>query len=104
MNGKHKTLVGGKEYLHANVDTKNYQKSSSIWSNCLAILFVNQGTNSVNINGKILAEGESWNVTMPDGYIDRTQYFAQFIDSEGTNNLVVDRILPEGQSLDPQRR
>lgn len=81
-------------------DSKTYTETTNgITSGCISILFTNKGDNTAIVNGKRLAQNESWAVSQPYGYIDNTRYSLQF-DSDGTTSqLEVDRIVPSNYNI-----
>lgn len=73
-----------------NINVTIYVKSQYIEANCNQILFYNQGTSNVNVNGVILATNVGWSIPGNIGEMDVTKYSAVF-DNTGTNSLLVIR-------------
>lgn len=73
-----------------NVNVVIYNNSQYIEANCNQILFYNQGTSNVNVNGVILAQNVGWSIPGNLGEMDVTKYNAVF-DNTGSNSLLVIR-------------
>jgi len=88
----------GNDFLETITDFDNIAKPKMMQSNCIAISFINKGSNTVNINNLKLAENESVDISQNTQCIDRSQYQISFDGDGTTSNLVVIRILPKNQS------
>jgi hypothetical protein len=73
---------------------QQYVKPSVVKSDCSDIIFINNGTEDVIINGVFtLAPNQSWSSANFRIDIDRTDYKIEFGNGGGTQNLVVIRKL-----------
>ena len=88
----------GNYYLESITDFQNISYTKMVQSNCMAITFINKGSNTVNINGLKLVELESLSVSQVESFIDRTQYQVSFDNDGSESNLLVIRTLPKNQS------
>lgn len=64
-----------------------YDASGYVTSDCNSILFINYGSNPVQIEGVTLQTGQSFNIEGNVGEITHQRFFAKFTGA-GTNNLV----------------
>jgi len=87
----------GIKYLETITDFENVTAAKIVKSNCISICFVNKGSNSVNINGLVLAQNESFKVSQEVRQIDRTQYRVYFLSDGSESNLVVIKTSPKNQ-------
>jgi len=85
----------GIKYLETITDFENVTSSKIVKSNCIGICFVNKGSNSVNINGLVLATNESFKISQEQRQIDRTQYRVFFLSDGSESNLVVIKTSPK---------
>jgi hypothetical protein len=82
----------GKPYQRYYVDMQQYFTNEKIYSDCNSILFINTGTQAVNIQGVVLQQTQSLEIQGNRGEIDTTQYIISFPTPNNTgNNLTVVR-------------
>ncbi len=82
----------GKPYQRYYVDMQQYFTNEKIYSDCNSILFINTGTQSVNIQGVVLQQTQSLEIQGNRGEIDTTQYIISFpTPNNAGNNLTVVR-------------
>lgn len=74
-------------YINYDVSFITYDTSGFVTSDCNSILFINYGTNAVQIEGVTLQQNQSLNIEGNQGEFTRRRFFANFIGT-GTNNLV----------------
>lgn len=65
-----------------------YDTSGYVTSDCNSILFINYGTNAVQIESVVLQQNQSLQLEGNVGEFTTRQFFAKFINSGGSNNLV----------------
>jgi hypothetical protein len=65
-----------------------YDVSGYVTSDCNSILFINYGTNAVQIESVVLQQNQSLNIEGNQGEFTSRRFFANFINSGGYNNLV----------------
>ena len=95
---KNRIYGDGNVFLESITDFQNVESSKMIQSNCLSIIFVNDGDDIVFINGNKLLVNRRIEIRQQSGFIDRTQYQITF-DGVGSNpDLSIIRILPKNQS------
>jgi len=83
-------------YRHTTSTFREIRKAEQVHSNCIAILFVNKGTDTAYVNGLPIAENEVFTLSQPENHIDRTQYDVYFANAQGeTQSLFVIRTLPK---------
>jgi len=88
----------GNVYLESISDFKTYYSARIVESDCIAISFINKGSNTVYINGLTLSQNESLDISQPNSFIDKSKYEISFASDGISSELVVIRILPLNQS------
>lgn len=76
------------DLINFDVSFITYDVSSYVTSNCNSILFINYGSNAVQIESVTLQQNQSLNIEGNQGEYTSRQFFAKFIDTGGFNNLV----------------
>jgi hypothetical protein len=76
------------DLINYDVSFITYDVSGYVTSNCNSILFINYGSNAVQIESVTLQQNQSLNIEGNQGEITSRQFFAKFIDTGGFNNLV----------------
>jgi hypothetical protein len=73
-----------------NVDLNfiTYDTNGFITTDCNSILFINYGTNAVQIESVVLQQNQSLNIEGNAGEFLQTRLLATFINTGGSNNLV----------------
>jgi len=69
-------------------ETKVFSQSSQTDTNANSIIFVNQGTSNVTVDGFLLTPNQSWNITGNQDEINVKVYTFNF-SGAGTNQLTV---------------
>jgi hypothetical protein len=69
-------------------ETKIFQQSGQTDTNANSVIFVNQGTSNVTIDGFLLTPNQSWNITGNRDEINIKVYSFNF-SGVGTNQLTV---------------
>jgi hypothetical protein len=69
-------------------DTKIFSQSSQTDTNANSIIFVNQGTSNVTVDGFLLTPNQSWNITGNENEINVKVYSFNF-SGTGVNQLTV---------------
>lgn len=84
------------EFKRSTTTVREYRSAQQVEANCIAIDFINKGTDTVFVNDLPLTGGQSISIAPPDGYIDRSKYEIRFENGVGlTQSLFVVRILPK---------
>lgn len=65
-----------------------YDQNGFITTDCNSILFINYGTNAVQIESVVLQQNQSFQIEGNAGEFLQTRLLATFINTGGTNNLV----------------
>ena len=76
------------DLIKYDVSFITYDVSGYVTSDCNSILFINYGTNAVQIESVILQQNQSLNIEGNQGEYTSRRFFANFINSGGYNNLV----------------
>jgi hypothetical protein len=76
------------DLINYDVSFITYDVSGYVTSNCNSILFINYGSNAVQIESVTLQQNQSLNIEGNQGEVTSRQFFAKFIDTGGFNNLV----------------
>ncbi len=71
-----------------DVNMITYDTNGYITTDCNSILFVNYGTNAVQIDQVILQQNQSFQIEGNVGEFLTTRLLATFINTGGSNNLV----------------
>jgi hypothetical protein len=69
-------------------ETKVFSASSQTDTNANSIIFVNQGTSNVTVDGFLLTPNQSWNITGNENEINVKVYTFNF-SGAGVNQLTV---------------
>ena len=69
-------------------ETKIFQQSGQTDTNANSVIFVNQGTSNVTVDGFLLTPSQSWNITGNRDEINVKVYSFNF-SGTGTNQLTV---------------
>jgi len=69
-------------------ETKVFSQSSQTDTNANSVIFVNQGTSNVTVDGFLLTPNQSWNITGNQDEINVKVYTFNF-SGAGTNQLTV---------------
>jgi hypothetical protein len=69
-------------------ETKIFSQSSQTDTNANSVIFVNQGTSNVTVDGFLLTPNQSWNITGNQDEINVKVYTFNF-SGAGTNQLTV---------------
>ena len=69
-------------------ETKVFSQSSQTDTNANSIIFVNQGTSNVTVDGFLLTPNQSWNITGNQDEVNVKVYTFNFSGS-GVNQLTV---------------
>jgi hypothetical protein len=69
-------------------ETKIFSQSSQTDTNANSIIFVNQGTSNVTVDGFLLTPNQSWNITGNENEINVKVYSFNF-SGTGVNQLTV---------------
>jgi hypothetical protein len=74
-----------REYI---TETKIYSSSGQTDTNANSVIFVNQGTSNVTVDGFLLTPNQSWNIT---GNVDEinVKVYSFTFGTSGTNQLTV---------------
>jgi hypothetical protein len=75
-------------YIKYDVNMITYDTIGYITTDCNSILFVNYGTNAVQIDSIVLQQNQSFQIDGNAGEFLMTRLLATFINTGGTNNLV----------------
>jgi hypothetical protein len=76
------------DLIKYDVNFITYDVSGYVTTDCNSILFINYGTNPVQIESVILQQNQSLNIEGNQGEYTSRRFFANFINSGGYNNLV----------------
>jgi hypothetical protein len=76
------------DLINYDVSFITYDVSGYVTTNCNSILFINYGSNAVQIESVTLQQNQSLNIEGNQGEFTSRQFFAKFIDTGGFNNLV----------------
>lgn len=76
------------DLINYDVSFITYDVSGYTTTNCNSILFINYGSNAVQIESVTLQQNQSLNIEGNQGEVTTRQFFAKFIDTGGFNNLV----------------
>jgi hypothetical protein len=76
------------DLINYDVSFITYDLSGYVTSNCNSILFINYGSNAVQIESVTLQQNQSLQIEGNQGEFTTRQFFAKFIDTGGFNNLV----------------
>jgi len=76
------------DLINYDVSFITYDVSGYVTSNCNSILFINYGSNAVQIESVTLQQNQSLQIEGNQGEFTTRQFFAKFIDTGGFNNLV----------------
>lgn len=76
------------DLIKYDVNFITYDVSGYVTTDCNSILFINYGTNAVQIESVILQQNQSLNIEGNQGEYTSRRFFANFINSGGYNNLV----------------
>jgi hypothetical protein len=71
-----------------DVNFITYDTNGYITTDCNSILFINYGTNAVQIESVILQQNQSFQIEGNAGEFLTTRLLATFVNTGGTNNLV----------------
>ena len=74
-----------KKYI---TETKIFSSSSQTDTNANSVIFVNQGTSNVTVDGFLLTPNQSWNITGNENEINAKVYSFNF-SGAGVNQLTV---------------
>lgn len=69
-------------------ETKIFSQSSQTDTNANSVIFVNQGTSNVTVDGFLLTPNQSWNITGNENEINVKVYSFNF-SGTGVNQLTV---------------
>ena len=69
-------------------ETKIFQQSGQTDTNANSVIFVNQGTSNVTVDGFLLTPNQSWNITGNQDEVNVKVYSFNF-SGTGTNQLTV---------------
>ena len=84
------------DFRRSTTTIREYRSAQQVEANCIAIEFINKGTDTVYVNDLPLSTNQSQSIAPPDGYIDRSKYEIRFENGVGlTQSLFVVRILPK---------
>ena len=75
-------------YIKYDVNMITYDSNGYITTDCNGILFVNYGTNAVQIDSIILQQNQSFQIDGNAGEFLTSRLLATFINTGGSNNLV----------------
>lgn len=78
----------GRPFTKYYIEVNQYYININLSSNCSAITFINYGSNSVNISGVNLTQGQQLTIDGNVNEIDQTSYQIQFSGSNAANNLL----------------
>lgn len=78
----------GKAFQKYYIETKIFNTSSKVYSDCNAIIFINTGTTNVNVNDVVLAPTQKLTLSGNFAEIDTTQYQITFQNPIDPNNQV----------------
>jgi hypothetical protein len=76
----------GRPYTKYYIEVNQYTTNINLASNCSAITFINYGSNTVDINGVDLTQGQQLTIEGNVNEIDQTTYQVQFTGSSAFNN------------------
>jgi len=71
-----------------DVNFITYDTNGYITTDCNSILFINYGTNAVQIESVILQQNQSFQIEGNAGEFLTTRLLATFVNTGGSNNLV----------------
>jgi hypothetical protein len=74
--------------INVDINMITYDANGYITTDCNSILFVNYGTNAVQIDQVILQQNQSFQIEGNVGEFLTTRLLATFINTGGSNNLV----------------
>lgn len=78
----------GRLFQKFYIETKIFNTSSKVYSDCNAIIFINTGTTNVNVNDVIIAPSQKLTLSGNFAEIDTTQYQITFANPIDPNNQV----------------
>jgi len=76
----------GRPFTKYYIEVNQYTTNINLSSNCSAITFINYGSNTVNINGVDLTQGQQLTIEGNVNEIDQTTYQLQFTGASAVNN------------------
>jgi len=76
----------GRPYTKYYIEVNQYTTNINLASNCSAITFINYGSNTVDINGVDLTQGQQLTIEGNVNEIDQTTYQVQFTGASAANN------------------
>jgi hypothetical protein len=76
------------DLIKYDVNFTTYDVSGYVTSDCNSILFINYGSNAVQIENVTLQQNQSLQIEGNAGEFTTRRFFANFINSGGFNNLV----------------
>jgi len=76
----------GRPFTKYYIEVNQYTRNINLSSNCSAITFINYGSNTVDINGVDLTQGQQLTIEGNVNEIDQTTYQVQFTGATAVNN------------------
>ncbi len=76
------------DLIKYDINFTTYDVSGYVTSDCNSILFINYGTNAVQIESVTLQQNQSLQIEGNYGEFTTRRFFANFLNSGGFNNLV----------------
>jgi len=76
----------GRPYTKYYIEVNQYTTNINLPSNCSAITFINYGSNTVDINGVDITQGQQLTIEGNVNEIDQTTYQVQFTGASAVNN------------------
>jgi len=76
----------GRPFTKYYIEVNQYTTNINLASNCSAITFINYGSNTVDINGVDLTQGQQLTIEGNVNEIDQTTYQVQFTGASAANN------------------
>jgi len=74
--------------INVDINMITYDANGYVTTDCNSILFINYGTNAVQIDQVVLQQNQSFQIEGNAGEFLQTRLLATFINTGGTNNLV----------------
>lgn len=74
--------------INVDINMITYDSNGFITTDCNSILFINYGTNAVQIEQVVLQQNQSFQIEGNQNEFLQTRLLATFINTGGTNNLV----------------
>ena len=74
--------------INYDVNFITYDTNGYITTDCNSILFINYGTNAVQIDQVVLQQNQSFQIEGNAGEFLTTRLLATFVNTGGSNNLV----------------